>query len=128
MRRLDIVPAHFPGFHRAHARAQGVRQQLGAQADAEHGDFSLQGPLDTAHFHLQVRVAVALVGHLRPAEHDQRVVLFDIRVDVRVAVEIHVADAVSAGAQHGVERAQWLRRDVLKDQYFSHRYHIVGAT
>ena len=66
------------------------------------------------HFHVQMWVAVALVGHLRPAEHDQGIVAADIRPGFGVAVEIDIADPVPAVSQHRVQRAERLRRHMLK--------------
>ena len=64
VRGCDIVPPHFPLIHRPHTGAEGLRQQLCAEADAQHRNLTLQRGLDALHLDPEVRVQFGLVGHL----------------------------------------------------------------
>ena len=63
---------------------------------------------------------VGLVDVHRPAQNDDAVVTPRVRLGVRFAAEVHVADAEAAIAQQRVEMTQRLGSDVLQDEDLAH--------
>ena len=103
-----------------HGRAEHVREQLRAEADAEHGLALLERALDREQLRLQVRPPVLILDVHRSAEHDEPAIAVDVRLRVRVALEIVEANPVAARADQRVERAERLDGDVLENQDAGH--------
>ena len=104
----------------AHRRTEHMRQQLRAEADAQHGLVLAQGSFDGLSSVRQVRVPVLVFHVHRSAEHDQPAIAVDIRLRIRVALEIVEADAVPARADPRIERAQRLGGNVLENHQSGH--------
>src|SRR5690606_13426159 len=75
----------------------------------------------------EVRIAVRLVDVHRPAEDDEAVVAGEPRPRVRVAAEVHVADAEPEAPEQRVQRAEDLVGDVLEDEQPAHGRRIIIA-
>ena len=120
-RCAEVVPANLGLTMPAHRRAEHMRQKLRAQADAEHGLVLRQGLFDQAHLGHQVRTLVLILHVHGPAQHDQPVVAIHAGRGIRVALEIHIADAMPACADQWIERAEWLGGNVLQNQNAGHR-------
>ena len=115
------IPADLAHVVRPHVRAQRGGQQLRAQADAEDGNVALQRFLDGGDLGGQMRKVIRLVHVHRAAEHDEAVVAADVRLLLRLAREIDVADAEAVPAQHGVEQSEGFAGGVLEDEELAHR-------
>ncbi len=107
-------------FVRHDRRTQHMRKQLRAEADAQHRLVLLQRDLDREQFGFQVRMEMLLVHVHWTAEHDQALVAVDVRLCVRIALEIVEADAVPAGADARMQSAERFGRDVLEDHQAGH--------
>ncbi len=95
LQRVQPVPADLGHVVRSHVAAHRRREQLRAQADSQHRLARGDRLADHRHFRAQVRVLRDLVDVHRPAEHDEPVVAAHVRLGVRLATEVHVADAES---------------------------------
>ena len=94
-RFLHGIPADFRNLVARYRRAQHVRQQLRAEADAEDRLALLEHAFNRAQFGAQVR-AMRLVGHVHgPPEHDQAAIPVHLGLRVWFAFEIGEADPVS---------------------------------
>ena len=119
------MPANFFLRSGAHRCSKSVRQQLTAQADAEHGDVCPQRLFDERHFLLQMRTPVDVAHAHGAAHYDEpigverlrhRIIAKDAYGVMRTAVRIkRVSDA-----------AWRFRGYVLQDEYVSSvRHHGV---
>ena len=118
--RMQAVPADFGNGIRLHPSAHCRRQQLATEADAEHGLLRIHRLADELDLGLEVRELLHLVDVHRTAEHDEAVVPANVRLGLRFAAEIHVADAESRRTQQRIEVAERFGGDVLEDEQFRH--------
>src|SRR5687768_16454947 len=125
---LEVVPADLRRVVAAHVRPEDVRQQLGAEADPEHRLVLLQRRFDHAQLGPQVRALRVVADVHRPAEHDESAVAVDRRPGVRVALEIHEADAMAAAPDQRIERSERFGGDVLEDEQAGHRWRAWTGT
>jgi hypothetical protein len=90
-------------------------QELRAQADAEDGLVLAQRGLDRDQLRLQVRMPM-LVHHVhRTTQHDEPVVALDVRLRIGMPLEIMEANAMAAGTDARIQRAQGLGGHMLED-------------
>jgi hypothetical protein len=118
--QLQRVPADFRLRQATDRRAEHVRQQLRAEADAQYRLVLRQCPLDRLQFGAQVWPAVVVFDVHRTTEDDQSAVTVDVGLCVRVAVEVDEADTMSAPTDQAVEGAERLGGDVLEDEQAGH--------
>ena len=117
---LQAMPADLGAFHAMDRRAQHVRQQLRAEADAEHRLALREHAFDREQFGAQVRAVDAVLDVHRSAEHDQPAIAVDVGLRFGIALEVGEADAVAATADQRIERAERLGGDVLEDEQARH--------
>ncbi len=118
--RMQAVPANFGNGIRLHPSSHCRRQQLAAEADAEHGLLRIHRLADDLDFGLEVRELPRLVDIHWSAEHDEAVIPANVRLRVGLAAEIHVADAESGRTQQRIEVTERFGGDVLEDEQFRH--------
>src|SRR5690606_1256700 len=103
---LQVIPADLVLRMPAHRCAEHMRQQLRAEADAQHRLALAQCRFDGLQFSGQVWITFLLIHIHRATQHDQPAIAIDAGLRIRIALEIVEADAVSARADARIERAQ----------------------
>src|SRR5262245_40855575 len=99
---LEVVPTDLGVSMALHGRAEHMREQLSAEADAEHGLALRERALDRFELRLQVRPAVLILDVHGPAEHDEAAIAIDVRLGVGVALEVMKANPMAARANQRV--------------------------
>lgn len=117
---VQAVPANFGNGIRLYPSPHRCRQQLATEADAQHGLLRVHRLADELDFGLEVRELLHLVDIHRSTEHDEAVIPPNVRLGLRFAAEIHVADADSRRTQQRIEVAERFGGDVLEDEQFRH--------
>jgi hypothetical protein len=91
------------------SRAEGMRQQLGAEADAQHRLPALQGRLDAAQLGAQVRALGLLLDVHRAAQHDQAVIALDRGRGLGITLEVDEAQPMAAPRKRLTRSARRVR-------------------
>jgi hypothetical protein len=118
--RLDGVPADFRRDAAQRPGTEATRDELGAEADAEHGHPELDGRMNRIAFDGEMRIAVGLIRRMRSTENDEAMVTAERRPCLGLPVEIHVPDAKARGAKLLIEGAERLVGYVLKNEQLAH--------
>jgi hypothetical protein len=97
-----------------------MRQQLRAQADAEHRLALFEHAFDGAHLVGQVRASRVVFDVHRATEDDQPAIAVHVELGVRMPLEVLEADPVATPTDQRVERTQRFGGDMLKDEEARH--------
>ena len=112
----DIRPAYFFLSSRADIGSQFCGNDLRAKADAQDGNLQLQSAAHQRLFSVDMGMGVGLADIHWPPQQDQAGVALQIRLLVRIAAEIYVANPKSLRPDHGIQRTQKFMGDVLADE------------
>src|SRR6185503_10653701 len=120
-------PTHLGLAVALHGRAEHVREQLRAEANAEHRLALLERALDYAELRLQVRPPVLIFDVHGTAEDDEAAIAVDLGLRVRVSLEVVEANSMPARANQCVQRSERLDGDVLENQKARHELIVASS-
>ena len=118
---FDVVPADFLDGICRDLGTERAGQQLSAEADTKYRLACRDGFADGRDLNGQMRMVVYLIAVHRTAKHDQAMIATEIRYRIGLSPEILVPDAKAGIPQQGIEGAEYLVRDVLKNKQAMHR-------
>ena len=104
--------------------AERGRENLRAQAYAEHRQIRFHRVLDQAHLVAQPRIAVGLINAHRSAHHDQTARAFHVRGHRLAVVNAHVLPGERGAFERVGDVAEILDRVMLQDVNLRHRMNL----